>query len=159
VKQPVVPVHTNTPVNVTGVSRSTRDRTNTVQPYQPSFGEKKYAAAMAQLHENGILHPNSHLLFNQVLSETAPGNVAIIFTQLSLRAGLKQWKGKAKKAVYAEMKQLHMRDTFRPLRWEDLLHERRKSVLELHMFLKQKMDGDIKRLHRHRREQAAGLHI
>jgi hypothetical protein len=144
VKQPVVLIHTNTPVDITGVCRSTRDRTNTVQPYQPSFRGKKYAAAMAQLHENGILHPGTHLLFNQVLSETAPDTVAMIFTQLSLRAGLRQRKGKAKEAAYAEMKQLHMRDTFCQLRWEDLLHECRKSVLESHMFLKQKRDDNIK---------------
>jgi hypothetical protein len=68
----------------------------------------------------------------------------MIFTQLSLRTSLKQWKGKAKDAAYAEMKQLHTGDTFHPLRWENLLPEHKKSVLESHMFLKQKRDRDIK---------------
>jgi hypothetical protein len=59
VEQPIVPERTSTPVNITGVRRSTRDRTTTVQPHQPSFGGKKYATTMAQLHENGVLHPDA----------------------------------------------------------------------------------------------------
>ena len=65
-------------------------------------------------------------------------------TQLSLKAGLKEWKGKAHDAAYAEMKQLHMRDTFKPMRWKELTEDQRKSVLESHLFLKQKRDGTIK---------------
>ncbi len=42
------------------------------------------------------------------------------------------------------MKQLHFRDTFRPMHWRDLTHAQRKSILESHMFLKQKRTGAIK---------------
>ena len=96
------------------------------------------------MQEKGNLHPDTHLLFNQVLSDTAPDAVAMIMTQLSLRAGLKQWKGKAHDAAYAEMKQLHMRHTFQPVHWKDLSEDERKEVLESHLFLKQKRDGTIK---------------
>ena len=44
----------------------------------------------------------------------------------------------------AEMKQLHMRDTFEPTRWKDIPEDDRKGVLESHLFLKQKRDGTIK---------------
>jgi hypothetical protein len=42
------------------------------------------------------------------------------------------------------MKQLHFRNTFKPKHWQELSQEKRKTVLESHMFLKQKRDGKIK---------------
>ena len=42
------------------------------------------------------------------------------------------------------MKQLHFRNTFKPLHWSELSHTQRKTVLESHMFLKEKRDGKIK---------------
>ena len=127
-----------------GVRRGTRTRAKPKPSYIPSFSGKKYDVALAQLKEKGVMHPDTHLLFNQTLSETAPDAVAAIMTQLSLKAGLKEWKGKAHDAAYAEMKQLHMRDTFKPMRWKDLTEDQKKNVLESHLFLKQKRDGSIK---------------
>jgi Reverse transcriptase (RNA-dependent DNA polymerase) len=129
---------------ITGVRRSTRTRTATTKPYEPSFTGKKYATALAQVREQGILHPNTHLLFNQTIQDSRPEIVAIILTQLSLKAGLNKWKGKAQDAAYAEMKQLHLRDTFRPKRWSELSDESKNNVLESHMFLKEKRNGEIK---------------
>lgn len=65
-------------------------------------------------------------------------------TQLSLRAGLKAWGKPATDAVRSEMKQLHMRDTFRPVRYDELSHRQRDTILESHLFLKEKRDGKIK---------------
>jgi hypothetical protein len=70
--------------------------------------------------------------------------VAAIMTQLSLKAGLKTWGKEAQKAVHSEMKQLHLRNTFKPTQWEELTHKQKQTVLESHMFLKQKRTGDIK---------------
>ena len=42
------------------------------------------------------------------------------------------------------MKQLHFRNTFKPLHWKQLTETQRKTVLESHMFLKEKRDGKIK---------------
>jgi hypothetical protein len=64
--------------------------------------------------------------------------VASIMTQLSLKAGLKQWGEKAFAATRSEMKQLHMRNTFKPKHWRELSHAQRQTVLESHMFLKEK---------------------
>ena len=48
-------------------------------------------------------------------------------------------------SAFAEMKQLHMRKTFRPRHYKkELNEEQKKSILESHMFLKQKQDGTIK---------------
>ena len=54
------------------------------------------------------------------MAEEQPNVVAAIMTQLSLKAGMQEWGTKAKKAAKAEMKQLHLRNTFRPMHWKDL---------------------------------------
>jgi hypothetical protein len=70
--------------------------------------------------------------------------VASIMTQLSLKAGLKEWGDRAFTADRSEMKQLHLWNTFKPKHWRELSQVQRKTVLESHMFLKQKRDGKIK---------------
>jgi hypothetical protein len=56
-----------------------------------------------------------------------------IMTQLSLNAGLKEWGDKASIAAQSEMKQ-----------WQELIQVQHQTVLESHMFLKQKRDRNIK---------------
>jgi hypothetical protein len=61
-----------------------------------------------------------------------------------LKAGLKHWGDKAKAEVHSEMKQLHFRDTFKPMHWREFTHTQKQCVLESHMFLKERRDGKIK---------------
>jgi hypothetical protein len=70
--------------------------------------------------------------------------VAAIMKQLSLKAGLKEWGEEAFMAAQSEMKQLHFRNTFKPKHWRELSQVQRQTVLESHIFLKQKRDGKIK---------------
>ena len=112
--------------------------------YVPSMTGSKYAVAITQLEDHGLLHPDLHESFYQHAIEDQPDVVAAIMTQLSLKAGLNQWGDKAREAVHSEMKQLHMRDTFQPLHWKDISEQERKTILESHMFLKLKRDGKIK---------------
>jgi hypothetical protein len=42
------------------------------------------------------------------------------------------------------MKQLHLRKTFKPTHWWELSKEQRQTVLESHMLIKLKRDGNIK---------------
>jgi hypothetical protein len=108
----------------------------------------KYATSAAQTNNRDVdnnqpvLHPDAHMFFQ--MSEEQPTVVAAIMTQLSLKAGMKAWKDKAHEAVHSEMKQLHYRDTFQPMHHHELTAEEKKTVLESHMFLKQKRDGKIK---------------
>ena len=74
-------------------------------------GKYKYAYAATQLksHEPHVfqpvvLHPDAHMFFNQREHQEQPDVVAAIMTQLSLKAGLKQWGDKATEAVRSEMK-------------------------------------------------------
>jgi hypothetical protein len=96
---PTEPVAPTQNPEIPGVRKSTRVRVQTKPQYQPSFNGKKYEVAASQLDFPDILHPDSHLIFSQLTEEIAPEAVAIIMTQLSLRAGLREWGGKAKDSV------------------------------------------------------------
>jgi hypothetical protein len=52
--------------------------------------------------------------------QAEPGVVAAIMTQLSLKAGLKEWGEESFTAAQSEMKQLHFRNTFKPDHWREL---------------------------------------
>jgi hypothetical protein len=55
------------------------------------------------------------MMFYQSMVNNQPDVVAAIMTQLSLKAGMKVWGKEAHAAVHSEMKQLHFRDTFKPM--------------------------------------------
>ena len=76
--------------------------------------------------------------------QAEPDVVAAVMTQLSMKAGLRAWGDKALSAVKSEMKQLHFRNNFLPKHWKDLTATQRRTVLESHLFLKEKRDGTIK---------------
>jgi hypothetical protein len=76
--------------------------------------------------------------------QAGPDVVAAIMMQLSLNAGLNEWGEEAFMAAQSEMKQLHFRNTSKPNHWGELSQLQRQTVLESHMFLKQKQDGNIK---------------
>ncbi len=93
-------------------------------------GSSKYAYAVTQLETQGVLHLDSHMFHQSDVYHSEPDVVAAIMTQLSLKAGLKAWRGKdTQKAVHSETKQLHFRDTFKPMRWTELTHAQRQLVL------------------------------
>ena len=100
--------------------------------------------AVTQLEDHGELHPDTHMAFLQCEMEAQPDVAAAIVTQLSMKAGLKAWGKGAEKAVKAEMKQMHLRETFVPKHWRELTDSQKREVLESHLFLKRKQDGTIK---------------
>jgi hypothetical protein len=104
----------------------------------------KYSCAVTQLETHGVLHPDSHMFVQEDFYQSDPDVVAHIMTQLSLKSGLKQWGDKAYAAVTSEMKQLHFRNTFKPKHWSKLSKTQCQTVLESHMFLKEKRDGSLK---------------
>jgi hypothetical protein len=66
--------------------------------------------------------------------QAEPDVVAAIVTQLSLKAGLKEWGEEAFTAAQSEMKQIHFRNTFKPKNWRELRQVQRQTVLESNMF-------------------------
>jgi len=75
--------------------------------------------------------------------QAEPDVVVTVMTQLSLKAGLREWGDKGYQAAYAEMKQLHMRNTFVPKHYHELTPYQKQTILKSHMFLKEKRDGTI----------------
>ena len=124
--------------------RSTREKSKPKAEYIPSLTGTKYAYAVTQLEQQGVLNPDAHMFVQEDFYQAEPDVVAIIMTQLSLKAGLKAWGDQAHMAAHSEMKQLHMRNTFKPKHWRELTADQRNTVLESHMFLKEKRDGKIK---------------
>jgi len=76
--------------------------------------------------------------------QAEPDVVAAVMTQLSLKAGLREWGDRGYNAAYSEMKQLHMHGTFKLKHWRELTELQKSSVLESHMLLKEKRSGKIK---------------
>ena len=91
-----------------------------------------------------MLNPDAHMFVQEDFYQAEPDVVAAIMTQLSLKVGLREWGDKAYVAAHSEMKQLHLRDTFKPKHWSELSPAQRQTVLESHMFLKEKRDKSIK---------------
>ncbi len=131
------------PVETTGLRRSTRV-SNKPKKYEPTMTGTKYSYAVMQLETQGVLNPDAHMFVQEDFYQADPDVVASVMTQLSLKSGLKEWGDKAYEAVSLEMKQLHFRNTFKPKRWSKLSKIQRQTVLESHMFLKEKRDGKIK---------------
>lgn len=112
-----------------GTRRSSRNRT-APKAYVPSMKGKSYGYSATQLELEG--------------STFKPKIVEMIMTQLMLKAAIKTWGNEAKIAAEAEMKQLHWRNSFKPVRWSELGDKKKKTILESHIFLKQKRTGEIK---------------
>ena len=93
VSVPTVPKSNTGPDEIPGVRKSTRVRFPTKPEYIPSIsGSSRDAYAVTQLESLGALHPDAHMFFNHTMcAEDNPDVVVSIMTQLSLKAGLKQW--------------------------------------------------------------------
>ena len=100
--------------------RSIRVRQQT-QSYKPSMSGKAYTYAQ---HRELKTH------------EFDPRVVEFILTQLSLKVGLNAWGDRAVVAAEAEMKQLHWRNSFRPVLFHELTEKQKQTILESHIFLK-----------------------
>jgi hypothetical protein len=109
--------------------RSTRERKQ-VSSYKPSMSGKSYQYAATQIE--------------QTQQDFDPRVVGMIMTQLSLKAALKTWGNDAVIAAESEMKQLHWRNSFRPVRYQELSEKQKETILESHIFMKQKRTGEIK---------------
>jgi hypothetical protein len=91
-----------------------------------------------------VLYPDAHMFEQDNFYQAEPNVVEAIMTQLSLKAGLKEWGKRGFIAAHYKMKQLYLRKIFKPKHWRELSKSQRQTMLESHMFLKLKRDGKIK---------------
>ena len=64
--------------------------------------------------------------------------------QYGLEKGIREWGDRGINAAYEEVKQLHMRSAFKPVRKDNLSTEERAKAIGSLIFLKEKTDGTIK---------------
>jgi hypothetical protein len=136
----MAPTQDQAPMNATETTRPRR-AISPPKSYVSSMTGKRYAYATAVLEKT--IHPYAHI-WGQYEVDVNEQVVAAIMLQLSMKAGITKWGEKANEAIQAEMYQLHMRDTFEPLRWEELNTDEKRKILESHLFLQGKRDGRIK---------------
>ena len=149
-QQPEAPPVTPEPVpppqameaSVPSLRCSTRVQTEPSSCIPTMSGIKHDCVATQIAHD--VLHPDAHMFAQDDFCQAEPDAVTTIMTQLSLRAGLKMWGDQGHKAAHAEMKQLHMQDMFLLKHWSELNPLQKVTILELHMFLKEKRDKMVK---------------
>ena len=73
-----------------------------------------------------------------VIEDIEPMVMQHIFTQLSLKHGLKEWKENGQDAMIKELKQLYLCNTFEPVDPLKLFKSEQEHVIESHLFLKLK---------------------
>ena len=112
-----------------GVCISNWVRFQTNPDYIPSMSGKKYETVNTQVECEDTFHPDAYMFLCQELIEEVPDVAAVIMTQLSLKSGMKSWKGKGRAETKYEMKQLHLRDNFKPEHYIYLNEYQKKSIL------------------------------
>jgi hypothetical protein len=119
-QDPETPAPVAPPAQATGFRRSTRVRSQANPRYTLSMTGSKYSYAVTHLESQGVLNPDAHMFVQDYFYQAEPGVVTAIMTQLSLKAGLKEWGDKDFTAAQSEMNQLHFRNTFKPEHWRGL---------------------------------------
>ena len=132
-KEAPIPEATPAPPTATNRERPSRTRKQ-VQSYVPLMTGKSYQYAATQI------------AYKEMLQHVPSEVVELILTQLTLKAAIKLWGKRATVAAEAEMKQLHWRNSFKPVQWDELTNVQRKAILESHIFLTEKRTGEIKGL-------------
>jgi hypothetical protein len=61
-----------------------------------------------------------------------------------MKATLKKWGKTAEQAITIEIKQLHWRNSYKPMHWHVLTNAPKLHILESHIFVEEKQDGKIK---------------
>jgi hypothetical protein len=118
--------------------------------YIPSMRGNKYEIALAQIttslgnSENSLAFAQMSVkLMNKGYHRRAD-IVGMVMSQVSHKAALKKWGKEAEESIGKEMKQLHWRNSFKPMHWKTLTAEQRKQILESHVFVERKRDGILK---------------
>ena len=102
---------------------------------------EEYAAAQIA---KGVLYPDAHMFVQEDFYEHDIDVIQAVMTQLSLKAALPEWGSDAKNAAFSKAKQLHWRNSFKPVHRRELTAAQLKQILESHMIMVQKKDGTVK---------------
>ena len=133
-----------------GMTAMTARVRNPPKTYVPSIKGNKYAIALTQIQTILVeskdalcIAQRSVKLMSKCLHRCAD-IVGMIMAQLSLKAAKKKWGEVAEKTIWIEMKQLHWRNSYKPMHWSELTKAQKERNLESHIFVEEKRDDKIK---------------
>ena len=148
--QPNTPRGVTTPTQDDG-SRPTRIR-KPVSRLVPSFKGKSYGTTMAQIGAQMVnmtttesIRRMERELSSMGIDDGDAAAIGIIMMNMSIKQCIKKLGvGKTTEASVAEIKQIHMRDCFKPKHYHKLTREQKAKMVESFIFLKEKKDGTLK---------------
>ena len=105
------------PKEIPGVRKYSGLKFLTKHDYIPIMTGSIYAVSMTHLEHHRALHPDVHILFIKI-QEEQPDTVTAIMTQLSLKSIFKEWVTKYHNSVHSKIKQLNLRNKFKPMHWK-----------------------------------------
>ena len=121
--------------------RGSRIRTKTKR-YEPSMKGQVYETMHVQTTQGLIqCDQETAIVATKIINRL---NEMSFVESYSLKAGIKRFGKKGEDAAIGEMKQLHDRKCFKPIRPQELTKEERRKVLETIIFIVEKRDGRIK---------------
>ena len=133
------------------VRRSTRQ---SIPPsnYEPTFTGKSYGQVETENNLEYTIDEAKVLAmimcqFNERMNTNIIEHGTQCVTTYSLKKGIEMFGNKGKEAALKEMKQMHDRNCFQPIKKETLNSTERKRALESLIFLTEKRDGTIKARH------------
>ena len=130
--------------------RSTRETTKP-SAYEPSFSGKSYVQSNKQMmeytSEEASVLATIMCQFEERMQVSRIQHGKQLVVTYSLKKGIKQFGEKGRKSALKEMKQLHDRECFKPIKKESMSKTERKRALESLIFLTEKRDGTIKARH------------
>ncbi len=118
----------------------------------PSFKGKSYGTTMAQIGAQmvgmTIMESIRHMeeeLKSMGIDNSNKAAMGVVLTNMSIKPSIaKLGLEPTMKLSKAEMKQIHMRDSFRPKHYRELTPKQKARMVESFIFLKEKKDGTLK---------------
>ncbi len=120
------------------------------EKYVPSMKGNKFVIALTQIPS--LLQGSKDTLCMVQRSVKLMGKglhrcadiVGMVMAQVSMKAALKKWGKAAEQAIAIKTKQLHWRNSHKPMHWHELTQAQKEHILEFHIFVEEKQDGKIK---------------
>jgi hypothetical protein len=116
----------------------------------PSMKGNKYAVAMTQIMMSLHGSQDALCMAQRLVKLMSKGLhrcadvTGMIMAQLSLKAAIKKWGEVAEQTITVEMKQLHWRNSYKPMHWHESIKAEKERILESHIFVEEKRGGKIK---------------
>jgi hypothetical protein len=120
------------------------------EKYVPNMKGNKYAIAFAQITLPLQGSKDTLCMAQRLVKLMGKGLhrctdiVGMVMAQVSMKAALKKWGKAAEQAIAIKMRQLHWRNSYKPMHWHELTKGPREHILESHIFIEEKQDGKIK---------------